>query len=220
MDLIYISGSEWTDVKERQDFHSSSQLWLWLPIKTTQTSAMPTIGHGMWTGWPFAAKGPLREKVASGYATHASVCKPFVSLIQRYNRVFHTSLLFIFATDPYWNAAAVNFLVCYNILQLLFKCCSLQRSWSSYNNTFTHVALVDAVHEDAANQLLIWLKTRQLKRSNLRGGLKVREKRVSVGDAALSLQHNRTCCLSRMTSCSCHVKSIGQLLRHMCEVVR
>lgn len=180
MNLIYISGSEWTDVKERQDFHSSSQLWLWLPIKTIQTSAMPTIGHGMWTGWPFAAKGPLGEKVASGYATQASVCKPFVSLIQRYNRVFHTSLLFIFATDPYRNATVVNFLVCYNILQLLLKCCSLQRSRSSCNNTFTHEAL-DAVHENAANQLLIWLKTRQSKRSNLRGGLKVREKKSFCG---------------------------------------
>lgn len=108
-----MSGSEWSDVKESQDFHISSQLWL------------PTIGQGMWTWWPFSAKGP---QVASGYATHASVGKPFVSLIQRYNSIIHTDLLLIFAINPYQNATAINFLVCYYILQLLLKCCSLQRS--------------------------------------------------------------------------------------------
>lgn len=40
--------------------------------------------------------------------------------------VSYINLLFIFAIDPY--LTAIHFLVCYDVLQLLFKCCSLQRA--------------------------------------------------------------------------------------------
>lgn len=94
MNVIGMSGSEWSDVTDcrisRIQVNSGCQLkpfkrLHWLPLAWKGNVNRVAI-HGK----------ALRERVASGYTTHASVCKPFVSLVQRSNSVFHTNLLFIF----------------------------------------------------------------------------------------------------------------------------
>lgn len=151
MYLNCMSGSEWSD------FNNPSQLLPWSPIKAHSSiySTLPTTGQGMWTGWPFTSRAhsdislPVIMLHTPQFAKH--LCHLF-----RDAAASSINLVFIFAIDPY--VTAINVLVCYDMLQLLFKRCSSKiRTWSSSNNTFTHVAFVDAAHQDVASQLLIWL---------------------------------------------------------------
>lgn len=138
--VICMSGSEWSDVTDMQDFHNSSQVWL--PIKTIQASPPVTFGlereceqggHSLQSTERIGC-----QRLHDTCLNLQTVCVTYSKIQQR---LPHQSSFHLWTLINIWLSEQLFPDVWKNIatfVQVLFS--SKIRTWSSCNSVFMHVA--------------------------------------------------------------------------------